>query len=220
MTGSVTKEHDNIKYYLGIRAQKMIGVFTGPKKELNNNRFEKYLAIFVKNFDTFKEKKLDKMTLKQVEQILFKPPAAALGCTFKNIYRIKEARLKGAAYRLATELFALPIINECPACRRPTRGKYHLFLECPVLAPMRAVLADWVHALNVGPRDVDMTFDDVTAIWHNNLNYKQQMVITIYNHEIWKEYCHWWFERKFDHQATALRADSQLRFYIQHGGLG
>jgi hypothetical protein len=57
---TLCKEHDELKYYLGTRVHKMIGPHCGPKKEFNKNKYEKYLKILDKNFDSLKRKNTKK----------------------------------------------------------------------------------------------------------------------------------------------------------------
>jgi hypothetical protein len=157
--------------------------------------------------------------IKEIEHLLFEDPKHIINCVFPNIYKITESRLKGSAYRIAAELHALPIREHCPVCDLPTRNKNHIFLECPMLKNIRTRTARWIELLADNEENQKFVYKDVQAIWHNNLNSKQSQVLAIQNLEIWKGYCKWWFEKKFDKEEVEKRVEQKVRFRLLHGKL-
>jgi hypothetical protein len=119
----IHEEHDNLIYYFGTRAQVLIGRYNGPKKESNRNRYEKCIKFVYAHATNLKD--MDKLEVKKLEKLIF-PGRRSDFFLHENIYKIKDARLKGLAYKVATDLLPLPMPEVCPACGGPTRHKTHL----------------------------------------------------------------------------------------------
>ena len=223
LTGTINKEQDEIKYYLGLRAVGLIGNFIGPKRENNDNKYEKYLKILVEFSDKIKDRKIfSGIGVKELEKIFFKPPRHVLNCVFTNIYKMKDNRLKGSAYRIAANLHAIPIKDLCPVCGRNIRDRHfiprrnHIFLDCPNLEKLRDETKSWMDTVSCQGQE-PFEYSDVMAIYHNHLNPKQQIIIAIQNKEIWKQYCNTWFGRKFEIDQLEIKIEQEVRFRLQHG---
>ena len=223
LTGKLSKEQDEIKYFLGLRAVGLIGNFTGPKRESNNNKYEKYLRILIEFSDKIKDRtNTSGIGVKELEKIFFKAPKHVLNCVFTNIYKMQDNRLKGSAYRIAANLHAIPIKEICPACGINIRDRHfflrknHIFLNCPNLEKLRDETRAWMDTVsNQGQEPFE--YSDNMAIYHNQLNPKQQIIIAIQNKEIWKQYCNTWFGKKIEIDQLEIRIEQEVRFRLQHG---
>ena len=146
----IEPEHDDLLFYIGTRQKKVFGkLIDGPKKEINNNKYEKTISLATQHIK--KIGNIEKTKTKDIQQILFNKIDEY---TSPAIFWGNKIKHHAMNYKIAKNILNNRPSEYCQFCGRNPETVKHLFVECSKLYQIRNQIREWISLLRNSPTPI------------------------------------------------------------------